>query len=38
MWDNKEWYDYCESKLGHDELIKYHPDAAGKQSLEEFFG
>ena len=38
MWDSKEWYDFCEKKLGHDELIKYHPEAAGQQSLEEFFG
>jgi hypothetical protein len=38
MWESKEWYEFCESKLGHDELIKYHPEAAGKQSLEEFFG
>jgi len=38
MWDSKEWYDFCESKLGRDELIKYHPQAAGQQSLEEFFG
>ena len=38
MWESKEWYDFCESKLGRDELIKYHPEAAGQQSLEEFFG
>ena len=38
MWESKEWYDFCESKLGQDELIKYHPEAAGQQSLEEFFG
>lgn len=38
MWESKEWYDFCESKLGHDEMIKYHPEAIGKQSLEEFFG
>jgi hypothetical protein len=38
MWESKEWYDFCESKLGRDELIKYHPQAAGQQSLEEFFG
>ncbi len=25
MWESKEWYDYCESKLGRDELLKYHP-------------
>jgi hypothetical protein len=38
MWDNQEWYDYLESKLGRDELVKYHPQAEGQQSLEEFFG
>ena len=38
MWESKEWYDFCEKKLGRDELIKYHPEAADKQSLEEFFG
>ena len=38
MWESKEWYDFCESKLGHDEMIKYHPEAVGQQSLEEFFG
>lgn len=38
MWDSKEWYDFCEKKLGRDELLKYHPEAAGQQSLEEFFG
>ena len=38
MWSDKEWYDFCESKLGRVELLKYHPEAEGKQSLEEFFG
>lgn len=38
MWESKEWYDFCEKKLGRDELIKYHPEAAAQQSLEEFFG
>jgi len=38
MWTSKEWYDYCESKLGRAELLKYHPEAEGQQSLEEFFG
>ena len=38
MWESKEWYDYCERKLGRDELLKYHPEAEEKQSLEEFFG
>jgi hypothetical protein len=38
MWESKEWYEYLESKLGRDDLIKYHPAAEGNQSLEEFFG
>ena len=38
MWTSKEWYDYCETKLGRAELLKYHPEAEGQQSLEEFFG
>ena len=38
MWSDKEWYDFCESKLGRVELLKYHPEAEGQQSLEEFFG
>ena len=37
MWDSDEWYEFCESKLGRAELLKYHPDAE-KNSLEEFFG
>jgi hypothetical protein len=37
MWEEKEWYDYCESKVGKEELIKMHPKAANT-SLEEFFG
>lgn len=36
MWESQEWYDYCESKLGHEELIKMHPEA-GKSTIEEFF-
>lgn len=38
MWTSKEWYTFCESKLGRAELLKYHPEAEGQQSLEEFFG
>jgi hypothetical protein len=38
MWTSKEWYDFCEAKLGRAELLKYHPEAEGQQSLEEFFG
>jgi Oxygenase domain of the 2OGFeDO superfamily len=37
MWDSKEWYDYCESKLGRDTLLKYHPEAEEANSLEGFF-
>jgi hypothetical protein len=37
MWEDKEWYDYCESKLGREELLKYHPNAAAT-TLDEFFG
>lgn len=38
LWESKEWYDFCESKLSYEQLIKYHPGAIAKQSLEEFFG
>lgn len=27
MWDEKEWYDYLETKLGRDTVSKYHPKA-----------
>lgn len=37
MWEDKEWYDYCESKLGRETLLKYHP-AAAATTLDEFFG
>lgn len=37
MWESEEWYNYCESKLGREELLKMHPEAE-KNSLEEFFG
>jgi len=37
MWEEKEWYDFCENRLGRDELLKYHPES-DKNSLEEFFG
>jgi len=36
MWTSDEWYNYCESKLGKSELLKYHPEA-DKTTLEEFF-
>lgn len=38
MWESKEWYDYCEQKLGRQELLKYHPESEEANSLEEFFG
>ena len=37
MWTSQEWYDFCEDKLGHDELVKYHPEAV-KSTIEDFFG
>ena len=36
MWKEQEWYNYLESKLGKDELIKMHPESQN-QTLEEFF-
>jgi len=37
MWESDEWYEYLESKLGRDTLIKYHPEAEKANSLEGFF-
>jgi hypothetical protein len=37
MWEDKEWYDYCESKLGADKLKKYHPESVKSNDLESFF-
>lgn len=37
MWEDKEWYDYCESKLGTETLHKYHPLSIESNSLEGFF-
>jgi Oxygenase domain of the 2OGFeDO superfamily len=37
MWEDKEWYDYCERKLGTEELQKYHPLSVKSNSLEGFF-
>lgn len=37
MWTSKEWYDYCEGKLGTAELHKYHPESIKSNTLEEFF-
>jgi len=36
MWDEKEWYDYLEAKLGSEAVKKYHPNS-NKASLESFF-
>ncbi|NBP55728.1 hypothetical protein EBU71_04170 [bacterium] len=36
MWDQEEWYNYLESRLGEEILIKYHPESR-KSSLESFF-
>ena len=36
MWDEKEWYDFLENKLGTDVLVQYHPDSQAS-SLEGFF-
>ena len=38
MWESKEWYDFCEQRLGRDQLLKYHPEAEEANSLEGFFG
>ena len=37
MWTSQEWYDFCEAKLGKEEMLKMHPEAAPVSSLEEFF-
>ena len=37
MWDSEEWYQYLESELGRETLLKYHPDAEKANSLEGFF-
>ena len=37
MWESEEWYEYCESKLGRENLLKYHPEAEKANSLEGFF-
>ena len=38
MWETQEWYDYCQSKVGLEETLKMHPQAAGVAALDEFFG
>jgi len=38
MWDDKEWYDYLEEKLGREIVEKYHPKAYEVgSSLEDLF-
>lgn len=38
MWDEQEWYDYLEAKLGREVVEKYHPEAYEvPPSLEDLF-
>ena len=38
MWDEQEWYDYLETKLGREVVAKYHPKAYEvSSSLEDLF-
>ena len=37
MWESDEWYEYCETRLGKQTLLKYHPEAEKSNSLEGFF-
>jgi hypothetical protein len=37
MWNSDEWYEFLETRLGHDVLMKYHPEAEKSNSLEGFF-
>jgi len=37
MWFSDEWYDYCQTKLGLEQLQKYHPESIKSGSLDEFF-
>ena len=38
MWDEQEWYDYLEAKLGREVVEKYHPKAYEvSSSLEDLF-
>ena len=34
--NGKEWFDFCEQKIGRAELLKMHPEA-NASSLDEFF-
>lgn len=36
MWTSDEWYDYCATKLGRTQMLKYHPESE-KSTIEEFF-
>ena len=37
MWESKEWYEYLQSRMGEETLLKYHPEAQKASSLDEFF-
>jgi hypothetical protein len=38
MWADQEWYDYLESNMGKETVIKYHPEAYQEAgTLDEFF-
>jgi hypothetical protein len=38
MWEDKEWYNYLETRLGRDIVAKYHPEAySAPSSLEDLF-
>lgn len=37
MWESQEWFDFCEQRLGREELLKMHPEAEKSNSLEGFF-
>lgn len=37
MWDSEEWFEYCEKRVGREELLKHHPNAEKGASLEDFF-
>lgn len=38
MWDEQEWYDYLEAKMGKETVEEYHPDAFKEESsLDSFF-
>ncbi len=37
MWDEQEWYDYLEAKLGREVAKQYHPNAFSEPSVLEAF-